>query len=65
MGRLVDWIDGWEIYLQADGGYGIYDAHGLVAGPFGTEFAAFNAAMRLPKPRRPAHDEAGVGIWSV
>jgi hypothetical protein len=47
--KLVDWVDGWEIHLRGDHGYGVYDEHGLIAGPFGTEAAAIQAAMLLPK----------------
>lgn len=49
MSKIVDWVDGWEIRLREDGGYGVYDDHGLVAGPFGTEEAAIEAALVLPK----------------
>jgi hypothetical protein len=49
MSKNIGWVDGWEIQLRDDGGYGVYDEHGLVAGPFGTEQAAFNAALHLPK----------------
>jgi hypothetical protein len=49
MSKIVDWVDGWEIRLRDDRGYGVYDEHGLVAGPFGTEAAAIEAALLLPK----------------
>ena len=49
MSKIVDWVDGWEIRLREDRGYGVYDDHGLVAGPFGTEEAAIQAALVLPK----------------
>jgi hypothetical protein len=49
MSNIVDWVDGWEIRLRDDRGYGVYDDHGLVAGPFGTEEAAIQAALLLPK----------------
>ena len=52
MSRDVDWVDGWEIRSRPDGGYGVYDEHGLVAGPFGTRAEAIAAALRLPKPAR-------------
>jgi len=51
MSKIVDWVDGWEIRLRDDRGYGVYDDHGLVAGPFGTEEAAIQAALLLPKKR--------------
>jgi len=51
MSKIVDWVDGWEIRLRDDRGYGVYDEHGLVAGPFGTEEAAIQAALLLPKKR--------------
>lgn len=25
--KLVDWVDGWEIHLRGDHGYGVYDEH--------------------------------------
>lgn len=49
MSHKVDWIDGWEIHGRPDGGYGVYDSHGLVAGPYGTKAAAMEAALQLPK----------------
>jgi hypothetical protein len=52
MSKIVDWVDGWEIRLRDDQGYGVYDEHGLVAGPFGTEEAAIQAALLLPKRGR-------------
>ena len=45
----ADFIDGWEIHSRPDGGYGIYDSHGLVAGPYGTKRDAIAAALQLPK----------------
>jgi len=45
----VDWVDGWEIHYRPDGGYGVYDDHGLLAGPFGTKEGAIQAALTLPK----------------
>jgi hypothetical protein len=52
MSHYIDWVDGWEIHSRPDGGYGVYDAHGLVAGPYGTKDAALKAALQLPKPRQ-------------
>lgn len=49
MSKVLDWVDGWEIRIRDDHGYGVYDEHGLVAGPFGTEEAAIEAALTLPK----------------
>jgi hypothetical protein len=49
MSKLVSWVDGWEIRRREDHAYGLYDEHGLVAGPFGTEAAAIRAALCLPK----------------
>lgn len=46
-------VHGWEIHHRADGGFGVYDSHGLIAGPFGTKEAAFNAALLLPRHRLP------------
>lgn len=66
MSKLVDWVDGWEIRLRDDHGYGVYDSHGLVAGPFGTEKAAIQAALLLPK--REAMEgrlEDSRGVWPV
>jgi hypothetical protein len=45
----VAWVDGWEIRPRDDGGFGVYDAHGLIAGPFGTKEQAITAASRLPR----------------
>lgn len=53
MSKVVDWVDGWEVRSREDHGYGVYDDHGLVAGPFGTEAAAIQAALLLPKHHRP------------
>ena len=49
MSKIVDWVDGWEIRLRDEQDYGVFDEHGLVAGPFGTEEAAIEAALMLPK----------------
>jgi hypothetical protein len=49
MSKVLDWVDGWEIRIRDDHGFGVYDEHGLVAGPFGTEEAAIQAALALPK----------------
>jgi hypothetical protein len=51
MPSSADNINGWEVRLRADGGYGVYDYHGLVDGPFGRREEAMAAALRLPKPR--------------
>ena len=45
---MICWINGWEVHSRADHGFGVYDAHGLVAGPFGTKEGAMQAAMHLP-----------------
>lgn len=42
-------VDGWEIRPREDGGFGVYDAHGLIDGPYGTKEEAMNAASRLPR----------------
>lgn len=47
--RDADFIDGWEVHSRPDGGYGVYDSHGLVAGPYGTRQQAIAAALQLPK----------------
>jgi hypothetical protein len=44
-------VQGWEIHRRDDGGFGVYDGHGLIAGPFGTRQAAVNAANLLPPHR--------------
>ena len=51
-------VHGWEIHRREDGGFGVYDSHGLIAGPFGTREAAVNAAMLLP-PHRTTRDLMG------
>jgi len=47
----VAWVDGWEVRPRDDGGFAVYDAHGLIAGPFGTKEQAIAEALRLPKPK--------------
>ena len=47
MSYNVDWVDGWEIHSRPDGGFGVYDRHGLVAGPHGRKEDA--AALKLSK----------------
>ena len=54
MASDTDWVDGWEIRPRADGGFGVYDAHGLAEGPFGTREEAMAAALRLPRRNPPA-----------
>lgn len=44
-------VHGWEIHRREDRGFGVYDSHGLIAGPFGTREAAINAALLLPRHR--------------
>ena len=52
MSDLIDRVDHWEIRHREDGGYGVSDAHGLVAGAHGTREQAFAAALRLPRAPR-------------
>jgi hypothetical protein len=47
----IAWIDGWEVRERPDGSFGVYDDHGMIAGPFGNKYAAIAAAAQLPKPR--------------
>lgn len=47
-------VNGWEIRRRDDGSFGVYDLHGLVAGPFGRRESAVNAALLLPKHPEPA-----------
>ncbi|HVW93785.1 MAG TPA: hypothetical protein VHB74_14420 [Devosia sp.] len=50
-----DIVDGWRIAATADGGFGVFDEHGMLAGPFGCREQAIAAALKLPRPeRRPA-----------
>jgi len=44
-----DRIDGWEIRPRPDGSFGVYDAHGIVAGPFGSKAEAIAAALLLTR----------------
>ena len=59
-------VDGWEIRRREDGSYGVYDAHGLIDGPYGHKVDAISAALRLPKPSAPrrrtvvGHDPATI-----
>ena len=46
-------VNGWEIRAGADGGFGVWDSHSLVSGPFGTTEQAMAAALRLPSAARP------------
>jgi len=51
-----DRIDGWEIRLRPDGSFGVYDVHGMIAGPFGSKTEAMAAALLLTRntgERRP------------
>jgi len=45
----TDLIDGWQVTERGDGGFGVYDEHGLIDGPFGTREGAIKAALLLPK----------------
>lgn len=54
----VDWVDGLEIHSRPDGGFGVYDSHGLVAGPYGRKEDALAAALRLPKHSPAASESA-------
>jgi hypothetical protein len=36
-----------------DGSFVVRDAHGIVAGPYGSRTVAFAAALRLPRPPVP------------
>ena len=51
MTQVDDVVDGWEVRFRADGGFGVYDSHGLLSGPFGRRDEAIAAARKLPKPR--------------
>jgi hypothetical protein len=61
MSETIDRVDGWEVRPRPDGGFGVYDLHGLIAGPFGTRAQAIAAALDLPRPGnrpRPASSPA-------
>jgi hypothetical protein len=47
--KMTGWFDGWEVRGRADGSFAVYDDHGMMAGPFGTERAAIQTALMLPK----------------
>ena len=47
-----DRINEWEIRLRPDGSFGVYDVHGMVAGPFGSNTEAIAVALQLPKDGR-------------
>jgi len=49
-GKHEDRVDGWRIVPTRDGGYGVFDDHGLLGGPYGSRAEAISAALRLPKP---------------
>lgn len=44
-----DIVDGWKITATGDGGFGVFDAHGMVSGPFGRREQAIAAALQLPR----------------
>lgn len=46
----TDWVNGWQVRQGRDSGFGVYDLHGMVAGPFGTREEALAEAIKLPKP---------------
>ena len=50
MNEKVAWVNGWEVRPRPDGSFGVYDDHGLMAGPFGTVQDAIEAASQLPHP---------------
>ncbi len=50
MKRGTDFVNGWLIRERPDGGFEVFDGHGVVEGPFNTNEAAFAAAIRLPRP---------------
>jgi hypothetical protein len=52
-------VNGWEIRSRDDHGYRVYDSHGLVAGPYGTEEEAMDAAILLPKHPADLNEAAG------
>lgn len=56
MNAAIDRVNIWEVRPRPDGGFGVYDDHGMVAGPFGTRNEALDAAMHLvrPQPLAPA-----------
>ena len=58
-----DRIDGWEIRLRADGSFGVYDVHGMIAGPFGSKTEAMAAAPLLPRDGRDQAAVAGASTW--
>lgn len=47
-----DIVDGWRIVATGDGGFGVFDDHGMLAGPFGRREQAMAAALKLPRPAR-------------
>ena len=52
MSDEIDRVDGWEIRSRPDGFFGVYDAHGMVEGPFETREDAMAVALALPRERR-------------
>lgn len=57
-----DRINGWEIRPRPDGGFGVYDVHGMLAGPFGSKTEAMAVALQLPKDGRDQPSVAGASI---
>lgn len=54
-----DIVDGWRIVATGDGGFGVFDDHGMLAGPFGRREQAMAAALKLPRPVRPRDRQEG------
>ncbi len=51
MSIVLGIVDGWEVRSRDDGGFGVYDGHGMISGPHGSKAEALGAAMKLPKPQ--------------
>jgi len=49
MSSVFGIVDGWEVRSRNDGGFGVYDSHGLISGPHGSTTEAISAALKLPK----------------
>jgi hypothetical protein len=55
-------VDGWQVRPCGDGGFGVYDYHRMVVGPFGTTKQAITAAMGLPSPWREVVDNCQLDL---
>jgi len=49
MADAIGIVNGWEVRSREDGGFGVYDCHGMVSGPHWSKTEAIGAALKLPR----------------